>query len=379
MKYAVCLYKYFPFGGLSRDFINIMQCCISSEDTVDIFVMEWQGETPDGYNVHIIPTSGWSNHAKLQSYIDKVIPKLDEGEYDLVIGFNKMPHLDIYYAADPCYLDRVKAEPFYSLLKYSGRVRFYKACERAVFGEQSKTISLMISDVQKALFKQHYNTPEERLISLPPGIDKNRKRPNNADAIRRQVRQEFNLSDDKWLILMVGTGFKTKGVDRAIAAIAHLPESLKADIQLMIIGDGDTSSLTAQAKQLGVEANIHFLGGRSDVPQFLLAADLLIHPARKENTGTVILEAMVAGLPMIVSDVCGYTKHVTKAESGRVFRAADNPSLVAEDIASMLNKTTLSQYSQHALIYADTEDLYSMPQKAAAAITTLAQQKKELG
>ena len=63
---------------------------------------------------------------------------------------------------------------------------------------------------------------------------------------------------------------------------------------------------------------VEFLKGRSDIPRFLLGADLLIHPAYNENTGTVLLEALVAGLPVLVTDVCGYAHYITDANCGRV-------------------------------------------------------------
>ena len=145
----------------------------------------------------------------------------------------------------------------------------------------------------------------------------------------------------------------------------------------MVIGDGDNRYLQRQAQQASIAQQVTFLGGRSDIPRFLLAADLLIHPARKENTGTVILEAMVAGLPSLVSDVCGYTKHVTKADAGRVISDAESAEKTALDLAEMLDKDKLQYWSKQALHYAATEDLYSMPQQAATVIKSLAKQKRE--
>ena len=377
MKLAVCLYKFFPFGGLARDFMRIMQACLTDDDQVDVFVMEWQGNMPDNMRVHVVPVSGWSNHAKLKSFIAQVGPQLRQPDYDLVVGFNKMPGLDLYYAADPCYLDRIKSHPLYGLLKYSGRVAFYSACEDAVFGRQSHTVSLMISDLQQALFKQHYATPDERLISLPPGIDRDRQKPANAAEIRQRKRQELAIADNEWLLLMVGTGFKTKGVDRSIAALAALPPSHKNKVKLVIIGDGSTSALQKQATKLGVADAVRFLGGRSDVPDFLLAADLLIHPARKENTGTVILEAMVAGLPVLVASVCGYAKHVSKANAGLILQQPEDPTETAKDITTMLDKTRLAEWSTQALHYAATEDLYSMPERAGQLIRQMVAAKQK--
>lgn len=377
MKFAVCLYKFFPFGGLARDFVRIMQATLTEGDSVDVFVMERHGEVPSNFRVHVIPVSGRSNHAKLKSFQDHLNRHLSEHHYDLVIGFNKMPGLDLYYAADPCYLDRLKSNPLYFLLKHTGRVKFYSACEAAVFGRHSRTVSLMISDVQRKLFEKHYATQNERLIDLPPGIDPNRKRPADAEVVRAEIRQQLGIDENQWLLLMIGTGFKTKGVDRAISAMAQLPDRLRTQTKLCILGEGGTSSLQKLAIKAGLERQVMFMGGRSDVPGFLLAADLLVHPARKENTGTVILEAIVAGLPVLVSDVCGYAKHVIKSDAGCVMTDAGDAGRFAEQLSKMLDRPCLQQWSNNALSYAANEDLYSMPQKAATIIRQLAANKQE--
>ena len=54
------------------------------------------------------------------------------------------------------------------------------------------------------------------------------------------------------------------------------------------------------------------------MPAFLLAADLLLHPAYHENTGTILLEALVSGLPILTTDVCGYAHYVQEAKAGCV-------------------------------------------------------------
>ncbi len=367
MKLAVCLYKYFPFGGLARDFLSIMSLCKDKNYTIDVYVMEWHGEIPDGFNVHIISTNGFTNHSKVNSFIDQ-ISHLKNNTYDLVIGFNKIPELDLYYAADPCYLDRIKNQKGYFFQQFSKRVKFYTECERAVFGPESKTITLMISDIQRDLFKKNYNTPDHRLIDLPPGIGKSRKRPENWFEIRQNMRKEFEIENDEFLLLLIGTGFKTKGVDRAISALASLPNDLLCKTHLFIVGEGSSRPYKKLLKQNSIENNIHFLGGRTDIPRFLLGADLLVHPARKENTGTVILEAVVAGLPVLITEVCGYKKHVEKSKSGLVVPSPFDQNDLNQKLMQMLQTEHLTEWSKNCLLYAAEADLYSMPERVLEVI-----------
>jgi len=206
---------------------------------------------------------------------------------------------------------------------------------------------------------------------LPPGIDADRRKPNNSEEIRKKFRVEHQFNEQDLLILMVGTGFKTKGVDRAINALASLPNELRNKTHLIVVGEDDLASYERSAAEKGVADHVRFMGGRSDVPDFLLGCDMLLHPARKDNTGTVILEAMVAGLPMLVTSVCGYAKHVLKSGAGKVLSAPFSKDELNEQLELMLSSDK-NGWIGKALKYADEEDLYSMPEKAVKAIESIA-------
>ena len=111
MKLAVCLYKYFAYGGLARDFRRILEIRRDAGDDIDVYYIEWLGDPIPGFNQIPIKVSGLTNHAKVRDFYNKSQPLIAAGNYDLVIGFNKMPGLDLYYAADPCYLDP-RARPY---------------------------------------------------------------------------------------------------------------------------------------------------------------------------------------------------------------------------------------------------------------------------
>ena len=79
----------------------------------------------------------------------------------------------------------------------------------------------MISETQKPFFKKYYNTQEERMHFLPPGISRDRIAPDNAEEIRLAKRLELNIADDEKLILMVGSGFIKKVFDVRSTRFAH--------------------------------------------------------------------------------------------------------------------------------------------------------------
>jgi UDP-glucose:(heptosyl)LPS alpha-1,3-glucosyltransferase len=114
---------------------------------------------------------------------------------------------------------------------------------------------------------------------------------------------------------------------------------------------------------------VQILKGRSDIPRFLLGADLLVHPAYNENTGTVLLEALVSGLPVLVSAVCGYAHYIAEAEAGRVVPVPFEQEKFNRMLAEMLaDDAARASWGANGLAFADTADLYSMPQRAADVI-----------
>ncbi|SEI82820.1 UDP-glucose:(heptosyl)LPS alpha-1,3-glucosyltransferase [Azotobacter beijerinckii] len=368
MQLAFILYKYFPFGGLQRDFLRIALECQQRGHAIRVYSLFWEGEIPAGFEVLIAPVKALFNHRRNEKFTAWVQADLARRPVERVIGFNKMPGLDVYYAADPCYEDKAQTlrNPLYRLW---GRYWHFADYERAVFAPQSKTRVLMISEVQQPLFVKHYGTPAGRFHLLPPGIAADRRAPANADEIRADFRREFGLADDELLLVQIGSGFKTKGLDRSLKALAALPGALKSRTRLIAIGQDDPRPFQLQVKALGLSGQVEILRGRSDIPRFLLGADLLIHPAYNENTGTVLLEALVAGLPVLVTDVCGYAHYIAEAGCGQVVSSPfeqEHFNRMLADLLAADDRRALCR--RNGLSYAETADLYSMPQRAADLI-----------
>jgi UDP-glucose:(heptosyl)LPS alpha-1,3-glucosyltransferase len=368
MQLAFVLYKYFPFGGLQRDFMRIALECQQRGHQIRVYTLIWEGDVPPGFEVLVAPVKALFNHRRNEKLLAWMQADLAKRPVDRLVGFNKMPGLDVYYAADGCFED--KAQTLRNgLYRRWGRYRHFAEYERAVFARDAKTEVLMISEVQQPLFIKHYDTPLQRFHLLPPGISQDRRAPPNAAEIRAQFRGEFMLEDDELLVVQIGSGFKTKGVDRSLKALAALPGQLKKRVRLMVIGQDDPKVFQLQSAALGLGDRVQFLKGRSDIPRFLLGADLLIHPAYNENTGTVLLEALVAGLPVLVSKVCGYAHYIAEADAGLVLDEPLEQEQLNRYLARMLeDDAARGAWAANGLAYADRADLYSMPQHAADVI-----------
>lgn len=368
MQLAFCLYKYFPYGGLQRDFLRIALACQARGHGIRVYALDWQGEVPAGFELVRVPVTAWSNHGRYEKYQRWVQQDLGQRPVSCVVGFNKMPGLDVYYAADPCFAH--KAERLKSrLYRRTARYRHFAAYEQAVFDPGADTQILVISPAQQPQFTQYYGTPASRFHLLPPGIATDRRAPANAAEIRADFRREFGLDEDGLLLLQIGSGFRTKGVDRSLLAMAALPDGLRQRSRFLIIGQDDPKVFRRQADNLGLARQVEFLSGRDDVPRFLLGADLLIHPAYSENTGTVLLEALVAGLPVLTTAVCGYAHYIQEAQAGLVVAEPFEQGRLNALLARMLeDKDARGRWQANALAYAETADIYSLHSRAADLI-----------
>jgi UDP-glucose:(heptosyl)LPS alpha-1,3-glucosyltransferase len=368
MKLAFVLFKYFPFGGLQWKCLRIANVCHQRGHQIDIYTMSWEGEKPEEFNIHLIDVKAKQNHKKYAEFHEKFKDLIDAGKFDAIVGFNKMPGLDVYYAADPCYQEKSETlRPWY--YKYTARYRFFSKFERSIFHSETTTELMMISSNEMAYFSKHYQTPEKRFHLLPPGINKNRIRPENAMEIRADFRQEFAIKEDELVCLMIGSDFTRKGLGRSILALAALPESLREKTKLIIIGSDKPDKFNRLAAQNGISRQLTILSGRDDVPRFLLGSDMFLHPAYSEAAGNVIIEAIIAGLPVLITDVCGYAHHVTNSQAGQLIASPFQQESMNEMLESMLlSQADRRQCQNNGIAYSQTEDLYSLQDVAADII-----------
>lgn len=155
-----------------------------------------------------------------------------------------------------------------------------------------------------------------------------------------------------------------------LRGLAALPPALAAT-QLFVIGQDDPAAFRRLARRLGVGERVRFFAGRDDVPRFLQGADLLVHPAYSENTGTVLLEALVAGLPVLTTANCGYARHVAAAAAGEVLPEPYRQGAFDHALAALLGGDR-AVLRQRALAWAEHADVYRLPERAAELIEQLA-------
>ncbi len=364
MIVACCLFKYFPYGGLSRDFRRIALALLAKGHTVRVYVQNWAGEKVDGLEIFEYLGNAFTNDGSVQQYCRFVKESLRMNPADVVLGFNKMPGLDFYFVADVCYVNKVESEKKgikKLLYKQTRRYKTFSTMETSVFGENSRTKILFLDKSQEMLFQNHYDLSKKDVIWLPLGLSDLCRRDRYSPSQIETFKAELGICSETKLILQVGSDFKRKGLDRTIKAIASLPLELRNKVRLLVIGEDDAEPFRKLAKAQGISELIQFTGGTTTAYLAMCAADVLLHPAYVENTGTVILEAIALHLPVMTTENCGFSHFVKESNAGVVLSIPFEQMRMNNALKEMLeNSAKLTQYRQSSKQFCEETELYSM-------------------
>ncbi len=196
--------------------------------------------------------------------------------------------------------------------------------------------------------------PPERAGLIYNGVD---LAPFAAPFDRSAVRASLGIAPNATVIATLANLIPYKGHADLLSGLAMVKDRLPRPWRLLAIGrdGGAMASLQAQAKSLGLDENIHWLGQRRDIADLLRASDIGVLPSHQEGFSNAIIESMAAGLPMVVSDVGGSAEAVQHGLTGLVVPARA-PEQLAEAVAQLASDRAMADtMGQHARRRAETE------------------------
>jgi glycosyltransferase involved in cell wall biosynthesis len=143
-----------------------------------------------------------------------------------------------------------------------------------------------------------------------------------SDAEREAVRKELGLQPESLLVLAVGRLHPQKAFPDLLRSFALLKNQFP-HAQLRIAGPGRLrGELEALLHELDLDDRVEFLGRRRDVETLLAASDVYVSSALWEGLPLATLEAMAAGLPLVVTDV-GDVPRIVTADTGTLVEPGD--------------------------------------------------------
>ena len=192
------------------------------------------------------------------------------------------------------------------------------------------TVSRFVSDLL-----HRRGVPRRRIGVVPPIAELPRWHTGDAPATRAELaaardqgRATLGLRADDIVVGCVAVLRRAKGHADLVRAIAPLCRA-NPRLQLVIIGDGEpvTGELKQLRRALGIEAQVHLPGYRFGACALMPAFDVFALASHKEAAGTVLLEAALAGVPIVATRVGGIPEMVEEGRNALLVRAHDITAL----------------------------------------------------
>jgi len=158
------------------------------------------------------------------------------------------------------------------------------------------------------------------------------------------------------ILLFVGRLVEKKGVSHLLTAFSLLPDAMRANSCLWIVGDGtERAALEALAEQLQIRRHVVFHGRipNKALPAYYAAADVFVAPSvidslgDTEGQGVILLEAMASGVAVIASRTGGIAEIISDGNNGLLIEPA-NPEILKQAIEQLLVDNHLRQRLGHA-------------------------------
>lgn len=150
-------------------------------------------------------------------------------------------------------------------------------------------------------------------------------------------RSDFDIPQGAPLMLAAGRLHRNKAFDVLLTAMKQVD-----GVYLLLAGDGvDAKALEGLAHKLGVADRVRFLGWRTDIPDLMATADMLICPSRIEPLGNVVIEAWARNLPVVAAAAEGPGWLIEDGTDG-LLAPVDNADLLGEAIARLASDRQLA-------------------------------------
>jgi UDP-glucose:(heptosyl)LPS alpha-1,3-glucosyltransferase len=350
---ALGIHHLVPRGGLEDNCIRIGEELGRRGHSVTLFVGGQHPALSMPTVALAAPVRFLSNHWRAALFARRFIAAT-KGRFDRIVAFQPVPGADVLFTAD--WLRDRPDIPWWQRL--TPRFRTYAGLEAQCFAAGARTRIIGLSGPQIRAYLDRYGTSPDRIELVPPTLSAEKRKPEHrTEAVRARMRSELGLNATTPLWLWLGLQPEVKGLDRVLAALAGQPQA-----HLLVAGVAGESAKLRQyrAATKAAEGRVHWLGYVSDerLHDSIAAADVLAHPARLDITGGVILEAIVNGLPVVATSICGFAEHIRMSGAGKVVEEPFDADRFQAALAEVCGPGNAA-YSAKGIAYGNTPSLYT--------------------
>jgi len=335
-KIAVVVPKYGLVGGGERFASEITERLARNTNfEIHVFANRWVA-TSDKITFHKVPIIRFPRWLRPLSFAWFASWMIRRGKFDLVHTHEWIGMGDIF---------SVHAVPHAGWIREVRKKR-PSLFDRARIAIERKTIEnggsarfSPVSSIAIEAFRREYATLPGQWQALAPGVDVARFATPDRIACRNDIRGRYGIGASDILLLFVGMNFEVKGLDTILEALAKARAAQPgANIRLLVVGRGNEEKYRSMAQALEIADAVTFAGKQNDgLEIYYRAADVFIMLSKFDTFGMVVLEAMAAGLPVIVSPNVGAKDLVQEGINGFVLPVYLDADTASDRILMLLN------------------------------------------
>ena len=333
-KIAVVVPKYGLVGGGERFASEITERVARNEDfDIHVFANRWVA-TSDRIKFHKVPIIHFPRFLRPLSFAWSASRMIRRENFDLVHAHEWIPKGDIFSVHSVPHAGWVR-EVRKKRPSLFDQARI--AVERRALMNGGSSRFFPVSTIAMEAFRREYATLPGQWQVLSPGVDVARFLTPDRAVCRGEIRGRYGIGASDILLLFVGMNFEIKGLDTIIAALAKARTARpEANIRLLVVGRGDKGKYYRMAQSLGIAEAVTFAGTQVvGLEQYYRAADIFIMLSKFDTFGMVVLEAMAAGIPVIVSPNVGAKDLVEEDINGFVLPEHQNADAAADRIVRL--------------------------------------------
>jgi glycosyltransferase involved in cell wall biosynthesis len=207
---------------------------------------------------------------------------------------------------------------------------FRQISERLTFGLSDSIVS---NSDAGAEYVMNRGASREKIKVIPNGRDIEKYANGEAD---RELYQSLNLAQDEPIVGTVSRLVRRKGHYDLLDAWPSVLDS-HPQAQLLLVGDGpEREALEQYGKNLDCRDSVIFAGRRDDVPDLLDLMDVFVFPSYYEGLPGALIEAMIAGLPVVATPVDGNSELIEEGDTG-LFVPPHDSEVLADRLTLLLS------------------------------------------
>ena len=316
--------------------------------------IKWDVPLLDGYNWKFLKNIGWSSSSPLFYFINPgLLFAIAFGKYDSVM-ITGYVHLSAYLAIFAAKLlgKKVILRAEADLGNKSTGLR--RVLKYLFLGIILKTVdAVMYSCMRNRDYFRYYKVPEEKLFPILSSVDNEfyQKRRQELIPKRNELRIALGISVNANVILNVARFTERKCPFDLLQAFAKLKKEGENENWLVFVGDGpQREQLEVMANDLGLK-NILFVGFKntSEISTYYVISDIFVLPSMYDPTPKALNEALLFGLPVVVSDSVGTANDLVQHQvNGLIYPVGDVDKLAFEIDRLISDKELYSRLSKVA-------------------------------